>query len=317
MRTTNASTLSVATHSHADVAPPVTRKIFAIELLMFFIVFTWGINYAIVKNTLRQMQPLAFNGLRFILASSVLLFAAKMRGIDMRLTWPEARLYCALGFIVTAVYQVLFIEGLARTTAGNASLIVATSPVIIALAGHFMGRERLRLHSALGVFLAFAGLYFVITGKQNSANGASPTLLGDVLSIFAACIWASYTFVSQSIFKGRSTLKVTAYSISFGTIPLLLWCSPSLYAQSWSRVDGFGWIGLIYSGLLSIALSQLLWNYCVAQIGPARTSIFSNFVPIVAMLTGVFFLKEKISVLQATGTLATLSGIALARWRRK
>lgn len=317
MSNTAASALEVAPLEHITVAAPPARRIFAAEILMLVIVLVWGINFVVVKNTLRQMLPLTFNGLRFILASSALLLAAKWRGVDMRLTWSEAKLYCALGFVVATLYQILFIEGIARTTAGNSSLIVAMSPVLIALAGHFMGRERLRFHSAFGVLLAFAGLYYVITGKQSHTGNASPTLLGDMLSIAAACTWAFYTLVSQPFLKDRSALKVTAYSISFGTIPLLLWCLPSLLAQSWSKIDILGWSGLLYSGLLSIALSQLLWNYCVARIGPSRTSIFSNLVPIVAMLTGVFFLKEKISALQATGTLATLSGIALARWRRK
>ncbi len=316
MPITTTSPLAVASRDRMTAANKPAPRVFAIELLMLIIVLIWGVNFVVVKNTLRQMQPLTFNGLRFILASSALLLAAKQRGVDMRLTWSEARLYCALGFVVATLYQILFIEGIARTTAGNSSLIVAMSPVMIALAGHFMGRERLRLHSAIGILLAFAGLYYVIMGRQSHSNLASPTLLGDMLSIAAACTWAFYTIVSQPFLKERSALKVTAYSISFGTIPLLLWCMPSLLAQQWSQIDMLGWSGLLYSGLLSIALSQLLWNYCVARIGPARTSIFSNLVPIVALLTGAFVLREKISALQATGAFATLSGIALARWKR-
>lgn len=284
---------------------------------MVAVVLVWGVNFAIVKIALRQFHPLTFNSLRFILASLALLLAAKWRGVDMSLTWREARLYAGLGFVVATLYQVLFIEGIARTTAGNSSLIVATSPVLIALAGHFMGRERLRLRGACGALIAFAGLYFVITGKSSNSALASPTLLGDLLSIAAACTWAFYTMLSQPFLKERSALKVTAYSISFGTIPLVLWCLPSLLNQSWSRVDALGWSGLFFSGLLSIAFAQLLWNHCVARIGPARTSIFSNLVPIVALLTGAIFLREKITALQATGAFTTLSGIALARWRRE
>ncbi|MEK7728367.1 MAG: DMT family transporter, partial [candidate division KSB1 bacterium] len=259
MPITTSSTLTAVPSELASVSNKPARKVFAAELLMLLIVLIWGVNFVVVKNTLRQMQPLTFNALRFILASSALLCAAKWRGTDMRLTWREARLYCALGFVVATLYQILFIEGIARTTAGNSSLIVAMSPVLIALAGHFMGRERLHRRAAFGVLLAFAGLYFVITGKQSNSALASPTLLGDLLSIAAACTWAFYTLVSQPFLQQRSALRVTAYSISFGTIPLLLWCSPSLLAQSWSQIDVFGWSGLFYSGLLSIALSQLLW----------------------------------------------------------
>lgn len=284
---------------------------------MILIVLIWGVNFLVVKATLRQFLPLTFNVFRFLLAATVLLLAAKWGGEDLQLTWREAGHYAMLGFMGVTLYQILFIEGLARTTISNASLINASSPVMIALAIHFLGHEHLRLHSALGTLLAFAGIYLVITGKPRQPASHDAGASGDLLMLAAACASAFHTMLVQHFVKARSVLKVTAYSIVFGTVPLVLWSTPALLSQPWSQVDAWGWAGILFSGLLSIALASLIWNLCIAQIGARRTSIYSNLVPIVALVAGVIFLRERVAAIQTAGALATLSGIALTRRRKE
>lgn len=291
---------------------PASESAVRVELLLAFVILIWGVNFPIVKAALRQFAPLAFNALRFILAASVLWLAAWRRGVDMRLTWQEVRQYSVLGLLGITFYQILFIEGIARTTAGNSALILNSSPVMIACGSYLLGRERLRGRTMAGALLAFAGLYFVITGKPQSL-AARASVSGDLLTLAAASIWAAYTITVQSYIKARSALKVTAYSTAFGAIPLILWCTPALAAQDWRQIEITGWLGLLFSGLLSIATSQLIWNFCVGRIGSTRTSLYSNLVPLVALLAGVAFLGERVSTMQALGAAATLTGIALAR----
>ena len=296
----------------SPLALPANTGATSVEILLAFLILVWGINFPIVKAALQQFSPLAFNGLRFILAASALWLAAWRRGVDMHLTWQEVRQYIVLGMLGITLYQILFIEGIARTTAGNSALILNSSPIVIACASHWLGRERLRGRTIAGVLLAFAGLYFVITGKPHSiADRAS--IVGDLLTLAAAGVWAAYTIMVQSYIMARSALKVTAYATAFGAIPLIMWCAPALAQQNWSLVEPAGWWGLLFSGLLSIAASQLIWNYCVSKIGSTRTAIYSNLVPIVALLAGVLFLGERIGALQALGAAATLIGVALTR----
>ncbi|MGH7495624.1 MAG: DMT family transporter [bacterium] len=287
----------------------------SVEILLAFLILVWGVNFPIVKAALQQFTPLAFNALRFILAASALWLAAWQRGVDMRLTREEVRQYSMLGLLGVTLYQILFIEGIARTTAGNSALILNSSPILIACGSHLLGHERLRGRTMAGALLAFAGLYFIITGKPQSV--ATPTsIFGDLLTLAAASIWAAYTIMAQSYIKAGSALKVTAYATAFGTIPLLLWCAPALAKQNWQQIEVTGWCGLLFSALLSIAAAQLIWNLAVSRIGSTRTSLYSNLVPVVGLIAGVILLGERVSMLQTFGTIATLAGVALARWQR-
>lgn len=88
-----------------------------------------------------------------------------------------------------------------------------------------------------------------------------------------------------------------------------------MQAQDWLAIDFNGWLGACYSGVFSIAVSYIIWNFSLAKIGANKTAIYSNVVPVVAVLTGVLFLNEHMSHMQILGAICVIAGIVLARWR--
>ncbi len=291
------------------------RVTHATELLLLLVILIWGTNYAIIKASLQQFSPLAFNAVRFVLSSVLLLVLALRRRLDLRVSRDEALQIAGLSLLYVTLYQIFFIEGIARTTSANSAMILAVSPVLVVVASHVSGRERLRPPSALGVALAFLGLACVIGGSGHQLEFSSSNLWGDLLTLAAVFCWSAYTVLAQSTFKRFSPLKLTVLSTVFGTAPMLVWSGPALYRQDWLGVDHLGWLGVCYSGIFSIALSYVIWNHSIARLGANKTTIFSNFVPVVAALTGVLFLDERMTLLQAGGAVCVIAGIVLARRR--
>ncbi|MFQ5631873.1 MAG: EamA family transporter [bacterium] len=62
------------------------------------------------------------------------------------------------------------------------------------------------------------------------------------------------------------------------------------FAQSWGNVNLAGWGGVVFPGLFSITFSYFIWNQSVLRVGPARTAIYSNLIPVVAVIAGIVFL---------------------------
>jgi drug/metabolite transporter (DMT)-like permease len=83
----------------------------------------------------------------------------------------------------------------------------------------------------------------------------------------------------------------------------------------WSAVDPITWLTIVYSALFALCLSYTIWYAAVREIGSARTSIYSNLVPIVAMATAVLFIDEPLGVRKIAGAAAVLVGVALTRVR--
>src|SRR5438552_17251052 len=112
------------------------------DLSLLLLILIWGINYSLVKDALSHFSPLSFNGLRFAMASGVmfLLIGKSARRLPaFGADWPRV---IAVGVLGNVVYQILFIVGMRYTLAGNTSLILATTPVFVAMFALLLDRER-------------------------------------------------------------------------------------------------------------------------------------------------------------------------------
>lgn len=310
--------------------PPVISAIDALLLVMTLI---WGTNYSIVKTAFLEIDAQAFNALRMLLASAI--FLAIIAGVRLRrwdpaahrpgdpgtrlrsivytpepITRPDWIRLAALGVVGHFLYQYFFIGGLARTTVANSSLMLAATPVVIALISAAMGQERIsRLHW-FGAALSLIGIYIVI-GQGISLEGS--TITGDVMMFVAVCCWALYTLGARELIQRHSPVGVTGISMAIGTaiyVPVMV---PNLLRTDWGAVSTATWIALVYSALFALCVAYTIWYMAVREIGSARTSVYSNLVPIVAMLTAVVFLGEHLTAARLAGAAAVLVGVALTR----
>jgi drug/metabolite transporter (DMT)-like permease len=181
---------------------------------------------------------------------------------------------------------------------------------VIALTSALLGHERIgRLHW-LGAALSAAGIYVVI-GQGLSLDATS--LRGDLMMFAAVCCWAAYTLGARPLMTRHSPVGVTGLSMAIGTllyVPVLL---PRLMRVHWGAVSGTTWFALVYSALFALCVAYTIWYMAVREIGSARTSVYSNLIPLVAMLTAVVFLGEPLSAKKMAGAAAVLVGVALTR----
>ena len=289
----------------------------------------WGTNYAIVKHAFREMDPQAFNAGRMLVASSV--FVVMMAGVRRRnaaadrggapadvfytphvMTRREIVGLALLGLVGQSLYQYLFIAGLARTSIANSAVIAAAAPVMIALVSGLGGSERLGRAHWLGAALSMAGIY-VVVGPGVQIGGSSTK--GDVLMLAAMGCWSVYTLGARPLMTRHSPVAVTGISMGFGTLFYVPAVAGHLARLDWHAVSPLTWVALVYSAVFSLSVSYTIWYAGVREIGSARTSVYSNLVPIVAMLSGVLFIGEPLNGRKVLGAAAVLVGVALTRVR--
>ena len=129
----------------------------------------------------------------------------------------------------------------------------------------------------------------------------------------AVVCWALYTIGARPLMARHSPVGVTALSMLFGTIMYLPLAATALAGQDWSTVSALTWIKLVYSALFAICIAYTIWYAAVREIGSARTSVYSNLLPIVAMVTAYFWLGEPLGLDKLAGAAAVLAGVALTR----
>jgi len=299
----------------SDTEPVTARdeaRFTATDLWLLLMTVIWGSNFTAIKYSLEDMLPLTFNGLRFTIASAVMLLAAWMSGSNLRVARGDGWRLFGLGLLANTFYQSLFIIGMAHTRAGNAALILATAPFFTAAFSRLRKEEYFRGRGIAGLLLAFAGIALIIFSGEKEVS-LKETLLGDALLIAATVCWSLYTVGAKRLIHSYGSLKTTAIMMASGTPVLLAICTPSLIAQDWSHVRAVAWGGLVYSALFAIALAYIIWNQGVRKIGSTRTAIYSNITPIVAVLVAWPLLGEAPTMGQIAGAVVIFIGLYLVR----
>jgi drug/metabolite transporter (DMT)-like permease len=296
-------------------APGDGRPAVSPDLAILVLVLIWGANFSVVKAALREIHPLAFNALRFLLASAILGYFLRRSGRGLSFDRKEIPALFGLGLLGNFVYQLLFIYGVHWTLAGNAALILATVPVFVTLLSTALKHERISRAGWAGVALSLAGVVLVVWGGSRAVAFGSTTLRGDLTMLAAAVAWSAYTVGAAPLVRRHGALRTTAATMWIGTAALTATALPSLLRQDWASVSAGAWAGLVFSGALSIALAYILWYYGVRHLGSSRTAVYSNTVPIVALLVAWLTLGETPTWLQVAGAVAILGGVLLAKLR--
>ncbi|PKO22420.1 MAG: hypothetical protein CVU38_09590 [Chloroflexi bacterium HGW-Chloroflexi-1] len=282
------------------------------DLLMVAVILIWGINFSVVKLALRDFSPLAFNAVRFGLATAVMVAILVLRGESFRLARRDLLPIVFLGLSGHTLYQLVFIFGLAETIPANSALLMATSPIFVAIYGRVLGIERTNRLMWAGIALSFAGILLVIGGDGELSLGGG-TLRGDLLILAAAMLWAAYTTASMPLLTRYSPVKVTALSMVVGTIPFVVISTPALLRQDWHATTVGGWGGLLYSAVFAVVVGYVIWYTSVQRVGNARTAVYSNLIPVVAGVIGWLALGDRLTPLQLVGAAVVLAGIMLTR----
>jgi len=281
------------------------------DALLSLMVFIWGVNFIVIKDALRVVEPAVFNALRFVLATAVIGAIAWMSGVRRPGRADLGRL-ALLGLLGNTIYQQGFIEGVARTRAGNAALIMAAVPVQTALIGHLRGSDPLRARDVIGLILSAAGIAVIVLGSGRDV-GFGGTIHGDLLMVFATLCWSSYTVLGKPFVDRLGPIATTAWTMSLGCIPLVLFAAPAIAGQDWAVVSARAWGALVFSSLGALVLAYVVWYRGVQRLGPSHTAMYSNFVPVVAMLAAWWLLGEQPTAWQMLGAAGIFGGIWLTR----
>lgn len=286
-----------------------------VDFMLIGTAVVWGVNVVVVKLALATMHPLLFNSLRFLLAGvlSFGLLSLTQRGhrLERRDFWRIV----LLGVLGHAVYQVLFIFGISLTTAGNTSLLLATMPIWVALFCAIFRLDDVNLFTWLGIACSFAGISLVVLGGGKEISFAAASLRGDLLVLLATLMMATYTLLSRPLLSRYSPLQLSTYTMLAGAVLLLLVSLPAIASADLAAVDAYGWGGVMFSSVFAVVMGYYVWNRGLTQMGPARTAVYGNLSPVVAMLTGWAVLSEAVSWPQFAGALLIFTGLLLTKRR--
>lgn len=231
---------------------------------------------------LPHMGPAGLVMLRVAGGAAVLVLLARMRGRlairDRGDLWRLA-LYAVLG---VAVNQLLFVEGLSRTTAINAQVIATTIPVFTLMFGAALGVDRIGRGRVAGIALAAAGAVFLVGPDRIELT--PETTVGNALIAANALAYALYLVLSKPILERYDSVSVMAWVFLFGTIFVAPFGAVSLAETgALGTMPASAWAGIAFIILLPTVGSYWLNAWALRRSAP---SVVASYVYLQPLLTG-------------------------------
>lgn len=261
---------------------------------MIAVTATWGFQQVVVKVTNEAISPVVQNSLRCGGALILLLIWCRLRGIRLFERDGTLRAGLIVGFLFASEFVFVY-WALVYADVSRSILFLYLAPFIVSVGAHFLlPNERMGVAQVAGLLSAFGGLVLAIRDSLSLPSGTA--FIGDIMMLIAAILWASTTLA----IKKTSLAKVhPAKTLAYQLAVTALFLPAALLAgeSGITRFDGVVAAALAYQTVVVAFISFLVW-FALVRTYPASTlSAFSFLSPLFAMLSGAYFLNEKVSPL--------------------
>ncbi|MGF9852939.1 DMT family transporter [Bacillus paramobilis] len=287
-------------------------KRWKMEWLLVSVALVWGANYTIGKYGVAYMSSIQFNSLRFLVASPVLLLITFLMERSLRIERKDWLRLVAVGIVGTAMYQTMFMLSVKYTSATNASLLIAMSPIFTGILAVLHKQERFSMKVQIGSIVAFIGAAFVLlTGHKGGAT-YEYAWLGNVIGLVAAIAWGWYPILAQPLITKYSAMRVTSWSTLIGIVPLVIYCLFNVNSLTWP-VDTPSWGSLAYSIIFATIFGLAMWYVGISQIGSTKVMVYMYLVPLFAVIFAAVTIGEQINMMQLVGGLIIFIGLYVVK----
>ncbi len=279
--------------------------------LVLIICLAWAGNFLTSAFALREIPPVLFTALRFVMLALPLLYRLKRPAAGQ---WPRL---VAVALCIGVMHFALSFTAL--KLAGNLSspAIVMQSyvPMTALLAWAVLG-ERFGWRTGLAIAVSFGGVLVL---------GFDPLVLANPMSLVLMLVSALFLAIGTVLMKGLRGLDVFSqqgWTAVFSILPLLALSAvfepgaiARLGAASW-----IGWGGVVYAAFISSLLGHGLYYTLVQRHPMAQVMPWLLLTPVFAVALGIVFWGDRPGPRLLVGGAMVLGGVlmialrAAAKW---
>ncbi|MDE2379258.1 DMT family transporter [Bradyrhizobium sp.] len=276
--------------------------------LMLMLCLTWGFNQIAVKLVLPDIPAMLQATIRSMGALPVLFIVGSLRGVKFfeRDGTLGAGLVAGLMF---GVEFVLIYQGLRFTPASRAVVFLYTAPFFVALGSYQVLGERLSSSQWLGLAISFAGVALAIGVPQPNVD--SKVLLGDLMIVGGAGLWAATTLVAKSTrLRFAQPEKALGYQVAI-SIPILS-LAAILFGETIDHPPSPLSLGLmVFQAVWVVGTTFTLWFALVKAYSASKLSAFTFITPLFGVIASYFIMHDSLSLAFGAAALLVIAGLFL------
>jgi len=275
-------------------------------LLALIVPITWGLGFTLAKIGMEQFSALLIMSIRFGIAGLVLVWFTKP-------PWGHMREIFVVALIGSTIQYGLTYNGLKGIDASTAAILVQLEGPILALLGTILLKEKLGLTRALGMGLAFLGV-FIIAGEPRLEGHIDSV----ILLVAGSAVWAVAQIMISRL-KGLSGITILAWVAIMAT-PQMLIASLIIEDGQWQAITSASlvdWSIIFYLAFIMTVVGYSIWYHLLSSVDVSKVSPFLMLLPITSIVAGMILLDEKLTLSMIIGGVMIMTGVAstLINWR--
>ena len=280
--------------------------------LAFFAMLFWGMSFVWIKIVYQYYDPLTTIFIRLIISSALLLLLAWIMKIRIIPERKDFKAFLFLAFLEPFIYYIGESFGIQRVSSSVAAIMIATIPIVTPVFAYLKLKERLSLMNFIGIFVSFAGILLMIFKKDLSLEYS---LIGILLLLVAVIAGAYYTIQLKPLSSKYSPITIIINMNIIGAVyflPFFLYFDYHDFIQVTPNTELITALAELI--LFSSIMALVFFVKVVERIGPSKTAVFTNFIPVVTVIAAWFLLPDEvITVKMLIGIFIVTVGVFVAQ----
>lgn len=280
----------------------------------------WGIATPILKLTLQTIPPFTLAYLRFVIALLIVLPIFFIKGYWRKLDPKDFGKIIIAGILGITLNIGLLFWGATLTNGIHISILLATVPTFTVLSAVIFLKEKLKIHTIIGIIVSFIGTIIIIGQPIFKHQSQSQTvIIGDTLILVSVIAWALYTIVNKEIAVKYQPLTVLPVIFLIGAVSFLPLAFMEFYQNPFwiLSVSKIAVFGTFYYGLFSSIAAYFLFTWGLTYATATFAGIETYLIPLISLPASSIILKEKIDIFFIAGTILIIIGLIICEFRKK
>ena len=260
----------------------------------------FGFSFLFSKIALELASPFVLLAFRFLTAFLVMNLLRLTGLVQVSLKGKPVHLLLVLGLVHPVIYFICETYGISLTTAAFSGIMIGMGPVFGLIFGVLFLKEKCTVLQAVCTVASVIGVALTTTGGLGNVP-----LTGFLLLLGAVVCSSLLPILSRKISTHFSAFERTYVMFSLGSITFTLIAlvqnAGDLTAVTMPMMQGRFWISILYLAVASSVVAFLSINYAATYISAGKTIIFSNCVPVISVLAGIFIMGDSFTAVQLLG----------------
>jgi len=267
----------------------------------------FGIHYFVTKLLLESISPRAWAAIRITCAALLLLAWELGVRRGRRPSWRQLRslsLFAVFGVILN---QILFVEGLSRTTPSHSAIINSLIPVLTLSFALLLRREQWTPRRLISILLSMSGVLILLRVEDLQFDEA--WVVGDLLTLANATSFSFFLVISKRYFMQHGALGSTAWMMALGAVGIGLAASGPLAQLDVAVLDRRFWLLAAYAIIFATTLAYLMNSYALQHVESSMVALFIYLQAPIATFLSVTFLHEPLTTRFLVAAAAIFAGV--------